>query len=86
MKKVGGEDKRGESLLKIITLAFLRCVLCKKLGLEIWVKVTHLSVLAERVAVCQMCCGNCHCVCVLLGYRKPKVKCVSMNLQEKGLS
>lgn len=34
-KKVRGEDKKGIFKLKIITLAFLRCVLCKKLGLEV---------------------------------------------------
>lgn len=35
VEKVGGEGKKGIFLLKIITLAFLRLIPCKKLTLEI---------------------------------------------------
>lgn len=86
VKKVGGEDKKGKFLLKIITLAFLRSVLCKRLGGQRSGQRQHILISLLRELVGVNCVVVTATVYVLLGYRKPKVKCVSMNLQEKGLN
>lgn len=63
-KEEGGEDKKGIFLLKITTLAFQR-FFSRDWSSEILVKATHLNFFAHGVPVCQLCCGNCHCICAV---------------------